>query len=220
MDYITLPPIHYNDLVISSTILRKTTEASIISSDQLKFQGEIKMSFKKGHIDIEKEFNTELGKIRADIVVSVNNTDLLIEPFYTNKIDEEKTKKISNLDKSTISINLLLFVERNGHLFNLDALKEYLMNDIISKKWIHIRTSKVNNLITKIHNQINSFPLEIKNITLFRKNIRSYDKKSKELENKIKELNDTIKKNWERRESFSHKLKKEIDKIINSINNL
>ncbi len=225
MDYITLPPIHYNDLVISSTILRKTTEASIISSDQLKFQGEEKVSFKKGHIDIEKEFSTELGKIRADIVVSVNNSDLLIEPFYTNKIDEEKIKKISNLDKSTISINLLSFVEKNRHHFNLDTLKEYLMNDLSSKKWIYIRKHKANNLIEKMHKQISFYSLENKNIKLYRKEVHFLDERNKELgkritylQNQINKLENEIKSNWKRREEYSDKLNNETIKIINSIN--
>lgn len=96
---------------------------------------------------IEKTYQSRHGEIRVDIVASSYGSDLFIEPYYLNKIDDNKLLKISNINTSTISINLLNFVDKHKFLFTVEEFKQFLMNDIRSKEWVFIRDSKVKSLI-------------------------------------------------------------------------
>ena len=78
---------------------------------------------------------------------------MLIEPYYSCKIDDVKRVKISDLDKSTISINLFPFYDRKKWLFNIAEFKHFLINDIIDKKWEFVRTNKSESLINKFFTQ-------------------------------------------------------------------
>ena len=39
-------------------------------------------------IETERYYKTPLGGVRIDIVTTINNQELFIEPFFTNQIDE------------------------------------------------------------------------------------------------------------------------------------
>ena len=80
--------------------------------------------------DIEKIFKTEYGEIRADIVGVSNKRKIIIEPFFTNPIDQKKKKKLSSLNISTLSIDLNYFLSNYEKKLSLESLKKFL----ISKK--------------------------------------------------------------------------------------
>lgn len=44
--------------------------------------------------DIEKEFKTKSGPIVVDIVAEINTRKILINPFFSNPVDEEKKEKV------------------------------------------------------------------------------------------------------------------------------
>lgn len=90
------------------------------------------------------------NSIRADIVIESGNNKLLIEPFFTNKIDSTKLEKIEKLDLSTISIDLVQFNRTTNSEFTIEEFINYLSNNLNSKSWIYINSIKREQLIGKI----------------------------------------------------------------------
>lgn len=88
-------------------------------------------------VEIEKEFNISIGKIRVDVVVTSNNEKIFVEPFYTNRISKEKKKILSQIDIPTLSLNLSEFVNHFGSNFSIQLLKKYLFVKK-SKKWEYL----------------------------------------------------------------------------------
>lgn len=118
---------------------------------------------------IEKEFNTDFGRIRVDVVLIIKNTELLIEPFYTSEIDNEKLKKIINLDKTVLSIDLKSFIKNNSSLFEIKDLTKYIESEI-SKNWEFIRESKIKSLKEKLFKKLkNSLDKSTINFTKYNK---------------------------------------------------
>jgi hypothetical protein len=157
--------------------------------------------FKIESCSLEKTYKSKFGDVRVDIVASVGKNELFIEPFYLNMIDAEKLMKIINLDVSTISINLLQFIDQKQFLFTIEEITDFLRNDIQSKKWIFIRHSKAKNLINNFLSKV--WPNQEKEIKdTIRMNaelheqimrneqtIISLKKENAELKSAIKELN-------------------------------
>jgi hypothetical protein len=79
-------------------------------------------------IEIEKEFKTSLGNVRIDIVTTINNQQLFIEPFFTNQIDDLKKRKLTLIKTPTLSINLCSFIHRFNYNYNLENLKNFLIS--------------------------------------------------------------------------------------------
>lgn len=116
---------------------------------------------------IEKEYITILGNIRVDFVLESDQFPLFIEPFFTNKIDGEKKKKIELLDISTISINLAPFGCPNGYDFSLMQLEAYIKSPQ-SKYWIYVRTAKRKKLVESFKKKL------VNDITLLKDDIYKF----------------------------------------------
>ena len=99
---------------------------------------------------LEKLYQTKLGNIVVDAVLKTGNHYLFIEPFYTNPVTTSKLEKLKEIEVSTISIDLVEFINRHNFYFSKEVFTEYIKSDIKSKKWIFIRKSKVDQLIDKL----------------------------------------------------------------------
>lgn len=144
--------------------------------------------FKIEKIETEKEYKTSLGNVRIDIVTTINNQELFIEPFFSNQIDDLKKGKLTLLKTPTLSINLSSFVQRFDFKYNIENLKNYLISKK-SKYWIFNRERKIEkyrveylNYVSKeIKKQQNDFNINFSKL-----------KKITELENKVQELKEKI----------------------------
>lgn len=166
-----LPPITSNDLKRDKQVYNKFRselknyfinkgllpefDKLIFTDFQLQSTSEIKINSCKA----EETYESNLGKIRVDVVHKVKNDELFIEPYFTNKIKEDKYFKLVDLNVSTISINLISFITANGWCFTIESFKNFLINNIDSKKWEFIRTTKIEKLT---HDFINKLDKEIK----------------------------------------------------------
>lgn len=106
------------------------------------------VEIKYDKIEIEKDYSTSIGSIRVDIVLTflMNNGKekyLFIEPFMSNQIDDNKIKKLQQLDISTLSINLNKFLNIKNYFFKKEELKNFLIHNIISKEWKHYNTNAI-----------------------------------------------------------------------------
>ena len=184
----------YNELQI---LIREKVPEFFIE----KFRKILKLNLTKSEnlqiekIEIEKEYKTDLGNIRVDIVTTIKNQQLFIEPHYLNQIDDNKLEKLIKLEKSTLSINLLKFISENDYKYNLEMLKDYLISKN-SKNWIYIREVKIEKYIKEYLNYVSVEIINQKNN--FDRFSKEYDKmiqlqeKVKYLEEKIKPTQDEI----------------------------
>ncbi len=100
------------------------------------------------NISIEENFKTSEGDIRVDIVLRFKNKNnetriLFIEPYFSSQINHVKLAKIKKLNVSTISINLIDFIAKKSHLFDLKELRAFIVNDIKSKNWVYYNLDKL-----------------------------------------------------------------------------
>lgn len=167
LKYIYLPEIGFKDLKLDSgfhNTLTNEFRQRLASVGMLESFQDIKLSLynvtlqkpSKVQIqsfEIEKLYKTELGDIRVDIVLNIGNTSLFIEPFFTSQIDTSKFQKIRSLDVSTISINLLAFIEKYYTNFTIDQFRSFLITDIGQKKWIYVRNSKTRKLADSVFDE-------------------------------------------------------------------
>lgn len=150
---IQLPPIEklftYNEDIYRDerTILKELGIGRFNVTRERVFQESILLEF--DNCEVEKLYHTRKGDIRPDIVVLVKGGELLIEPFNTNPIDEEKLNKIRALDKSTISIDLRAFAYSKAYIFTLQELADFLSKDTKHKEWVYISTDKERKLRDK-----------------------------------------------------------------------
>lgn len=108
------------------------------------FRGEFKKGLKpnlsesKGllikSIETEKDYKTNLGDVRIDIVATVQDEEFFIEPFFSNPIDDKKKEKLGLIQKPTLSLNLLIFVD---NFYSVHSLRNYLISRK-SKKWVYL----------------------------------------------------------------------------------
>lgn len=155
-------------------------------------------------VETEKEYKTSLGNVRIDIVTTINNQELFIEPFFTNQIDDLKKRKLTLLEKPTLAINLLSFVHRFNYTYTLENLKNHLISKK-SKYWIFNREKKIEKYIfgylnyvsEEIKKQQNDFKLN--NLKL---------KEINELESNIIELEEKIRPTREQISKFRVRVKK------------
>jgi len=106
---------------------KKGLKANLTDSKNLAIEG----------IETEKEYNTELGKVRIDIIATVGDKEYFIEPFFSNSIDDDKKKKLSQIKKPTLSIDLVDFLDNFYFNFSFETLKKYLISKK-SKKWEYL----------------------------------------------------------------------------------
>ena len=80
------------------------------------------------------------GRIQPDIVIELEDKKYIIEPFYSNPIDEIKFRKIENIGISAISINLNKFLLEQNFIYSKEQFKNFIQNDIQSKQWIFVNS--------------------------------------------------------------------------------
>lgn len=152
LEYIILPEISTKEILIEESILiARRTILKTYGLENLYFQNSIVQSTQKLYIvncRDEVRFDTPLGDVVADIVISNNGQELFIEPFLTNPISREKNEKLLELDKSVITIDLSSFILANDYLFTLDNFRDFVQNGTSSKQWHIIRKEKKEKLIT------------------------------------------------------------------------
>ncbi|WP_421808762.1 hypothetical protein [Flagellimonas sp.] len=182
---------------------------------QIKFRKNLKKNisesgiFQIEKIETEKEYKTTIGNVRIDIVITINNQEVFIEPFFSNQIDDFKRRKLILLERPTLAIDLLTFIDRFDYQYNLENLKDYLISKK-GKNWISNRERKIekyrleyiNYVSEEIKRQHNDFKLN--NLKL--KKITELESEINVLEKKIRPTKDKI---W--------KLKHEISEIKNEL---
>lgn len=176
----------------------------------LKFRKNLKKNISESGVfqinktETEKEYKTSLGNVRIDIVTTINNQELFIEPFFANKIDDLKRRKLSLLITPTLSINLLTFVQKFDIKYNLENLKSYLISKN-SKCWIFNREKKIEKYILKylayvseeINKQQNDFNtnfLKSEKITELKNHVEKLEEKIRPTQDEIWKLKDEIRK--------------------------
>lgn len=97
----------------------------------------------------QKTFKSKYGNVIPDIIIVQGNNKLFIEPFVASQIDDEKLRKLVDLDVTTVSIDLNTFVERHSFDFTIEELKEFLINNLSFKKWVHLSRIKKEKLKNK-----------------------------------------------------------------------
>ena len=195
--------------------VKSLIEKNVPENLHLKFRRDLKKNISKNgvfqieKIETETEFKTSLGNVRIDIVTTINNQKLFIEPFFTNPIDDLKKQKLTLTNTPTLSINLVSFIHKFNYSYNLENLKTYLISKN-SKTWIFNREKQIEKCATKYLEYVNE---EIKkNKSAFNINNSKLAKIS-ELENKINLLEEKIRptqdKIWNASEEIS-RLRKEL----------
>jgi len=80
-------------------------------------------------VTIEKR----LGDIIPDIIIKSGGKQLMVEIWVTHKIDDNKLRKIKELDISTIEINL----SKLDRMISMNELREFLLKDEEHKFWVY-----------------------------------------------------------------------------------
>ena len=88
-------------------------------------------------IDIEETYKSKFGDVKIDMVACSKDNIIFIEPFLSNPISEEKEKKLKEIDITTLSIDLNLFIDNYGWDFKLEKLRKYLISKLY-KKWSYL----------------------------------------------------------------------------------
>jgi len=176
----------------------------------LKFRKDLKKNisesgiFQIEKIEIEKAYKTSLGNVRIDIVATINNQELFIEPFFTSQIDDLKKRKLTLLEKPTLAINLLSFVHIFDYKYNLENLKNYVISKN-SKYWIFNREKKIEKyrleylsyVSEEIKKQQNDFKLnnsKLKKITELENKVQQLEEKIRPTQDEIRKARDEIRK--------------------------
>lgn len=120
-------------------------------------------SVKIDSCELEKSFELEGKKIRADVSYYINQAELLVEPYFSHKISEEKLGLLKKMDKTTIEINLLQFQLDQRTSFTKDELRSYLFSSE-SKTWSCISSKSSDKLFQKFLKILDVKLLEAANI--------------------------------------------------------
>ncbi len=103
--------------------------------------GNLGEGFNLGEILLHKEqtinfdevfLEKRVGEIIPDIIIKINGKPMFIEIAVTHFIDEEKKKKIEELNVSTLEINL----SKLDRKITLEELENILIDGIENKEWI------------------------------------------------------------------------------------
>lgn len=168
------------------------------------------------NVSIEENFKTIEGNIRVDIVLrfkNKNNEDriLFIEPYFSSQINYDKLSKIRVLNISTISINLIDFIEKKTHLFDIKDLRAFIVDEIKSKVWVHYNLEKLlseKEIETIKKRLINNYEA-VKEHKLIMKDVKHLYENINVIEAQMKELGVNLSK----LKNEVHIKYKEIDKI-------
>jgi len=83
------------------------------------------------YLSAEKE--KTIGCFRPDVVFNLGEEELFIEIEVTHAVDEDKKEKIKKFGTSCVEIDVTKFIKGD---FCEEELRDFLINDIQSKKWI------------------------------------------------------------------------------------
>lgn len=216
-DFIELPEINSKHLLEdeSSKILK-------ILFKKYKVPKELQRKFFYGHMlqpvtkielknhSLEETFNSSLGKIKVDFVIKDDIAPLFIEPFFTNTINDEKLRKIEQLDISTISINLCRFGGAKGYNFTLPKFINYISGPQ-GKAWIYLRKNKRQKLLTKYRNALEK---DIANQTNTFKDFHKIRKEIDELKGSLDPLRNELSKIRNKIAIKNSELKSILDSVI------
>ena len=195
-DFIELPEIRfkklYNEYWSQSNEFEKAVESIYINHNvPSQFRDTFKFDFvlqeaqnlKFDNCSIEKTFQTVLGDIRVDIVISTKDSMMFVEPYFSNIISPNKHQKLKEQDCSTISISLMPFQMIKNNRFSLIEFTGYLISEN-SKDWVLIRKKKVKHLQRKF---LKKFEKEIiKEKEIFADYIDIQKQMSKDYKEKLK----------------------------------
>jgi hypothetical protein len=234
IEYISLPDIQENYLLANSKYnLNEFYDQYKLPDyirDQLnqdlvaKINNRLK-NIKINTVELEKKYASSFGNVIVDVVLKFKNKVLFIEPFFYNPIDIEKHEKLRSINISTVSIKLVDFIAEKDHIYSIDELKEFISNNLISKKWNHIKNDAMitkndfdflqKKVISNIYKLDQIKKLIEKNdiinyeIESFQKQIIPFENEIKNLYNKIKGIKNLI--------NDKERIKIIIDNHINSI---
>lgn len=76
-----------------------------------------------------------MGRIRPDLVATINNEMIFIEVAVTSFINEDKLALIKQLGIKTVEIDLRDLLKQNIEVPS-DAAKDYILNQVINKQWV------------------------------------------------------------------------------------
>jgi hypothetical protein len=186
MTKIDLPQINISNITFEKRRLFddyifNITRAKLPLAIQDSFKGELKKYLTNSHtyqiqnVEIEKTYKTKLGDVRIDIVLTINNKPIFIEPYFSNPINEEKLQKLELLNIPTISIPLQDFLDYYYTGYNENKLKLYLQKKQ-AKNWDYIQPSKLDLLIQKyykylddlLHQKQSTYPILQQNENLIK----------------------------------------------------
>jgi hypothetical protein len=160
-------------------------------------------------IDLEKKSQSKFGDVKIDIVAYSKDDRIFIEPFLSNPIDIEKEKKLKEIDISTLSIDLNLFIDHYGWDFKLEKLRKYLISKRY-KKWSYLNKNTFKEyllnyekhillMVDYYKDEINDHKQKIKDIeklekeyTILTHEISKLNTKERKLTSKIKILMEEI----------------------------
>ena len=156
-------------------------------------------------IDIEEKYKSKFGDVKIDIVACSKDNIIFIEPFLSNPISEEKEKKLKEIDITTLSIDLNLFIDHYGCDFKLEKLRKYLISKRY-KKWSYLNKNTFKEYLLNYEKHILSM------VDYYKDEINDHEEKIEhieELEKDYTKLSDEIN---------SRKIK--FDELSNEINKL
>ena len=160
-------------------------------------------------IDSEKKSQSKFGDVKIDIVAYSKDNIIFIEPFLSNPISEEKEKKLKEIDITTLSIDLNLFIDHYGWDFKLEKLRKYLISKRY-KKWSYLNKNTFKEyllnyekhillMVDYYKDEINDHKQKIKDIeklekeyTILTHEISKLNTKERKLTSKIKILMEEI----------------------------
>lgn len=161
-------------------------------------------------IDIEEKYKSKFGDVKIDIVACSKDNIIFIEPFLSNPISEEKEKKLKEINITTLSIDLNLFIDNYGWDFKLEKLRKYLISKLY-KKWSYLNKNTFKEYLLNYEKHILSM------VDYYKDEINDHEEKIEHIEElKIdqKKLSDEINSRKIKFDELSneiYKLKNEID---------
>lgn len=76
-----------------------------------------------------------MGRIRPDLVATINNEMIFIEVAVTSFINDDKLSLIKQLGIKTVEIDLRDLLKQNIEVPS-DTAKDYILNQVINKQWM------------------------------------------------------------------------------------
>lgn len=137
----------------------------------------------------EVTFHSAIGLIEVDVKIECQGQNLLIEPFFTNPIDERKRKKIINIDETVIDIDLQSFGPAMGYNFTLENFRSNVVHGKGLKSWVYIKRKKIKSLQKILLKRIEE---QLKNSEEFFTEFKTLDQKISDEENKLNPIKEEI----------------------------